>query len=201
MLDAGSGCRVSHKRRVMIKTKSFSPHIFVVLAVIAFSAFPTTSKAAYEYEKFVGEYMGEGMSQTDHVLQKRDMKVEIKPNDEGFILSWVSVSHNDDGTLKRKTYDVQFKPKGRTGLYGSAMRADMFGHEVPLDPLKGEPYVWARISGDTLFVYAMLIIEEGGYEMQVYERTLTPGGMDLIYSSVRDGRKMRTVHGKLKRVN
>ncbi len=185
----------------MVQAKSFSPHIFIVLTVIAFSAFPTSSKAGYEYEKFVGEYMGEGISETGGALRKRDLKVEIRPNGESFILTWVSVIHNDDGTLKRKTYTVQFKPKGRDGLYGSAMRSDMFGNQVPLDPLKGEPYVWARISGDTLFVYAMLIIEEGGYEMQVYERTLTPSGMDLTYSSVRDGQKMRTVHGTLKRVN
>ncbi len=37
--------------------------------------------------------------------------------------------------------------------------------------------------------------------MQVYERTLTPNGMDLTYYRVRDEGVMRTVRGTLKRVN
>lgn len=168
--------------------------------VIALFTFSTHSEAAYQYEKFVGEYLGEGISEHDHNLTKRDLRVEIKPHGDGFKLTWVSVTPKQDSTLKRKAYTVQFKPKGKPGLYGSAMRTDMFGNQVPLDPLEGEPYVWARISGDTLFVYAMLITEEGGYEMQVYERTLTPKGMDLTYSRVRDGEMKRTVRGTLKRV-
>lgn len=167
--------------------------------VLAFGVFPISSKATYEYEKFVGEYTGEGISQADGELTKRDFRVKIRPNGEGFILTWVSVTHDDGGALTRKAYTVPFKPKGKSGLYGSAMRTDMFGNQVPLDPLKGEPYVWARISGDTLFVYAMLITDEGGYEMQVYERTLTPTGMDLRYSRVRDGKILRSVEGTLKR--
>ena len=175
--------------------------LLIPLAVIAFGMFPASSSAGYEYKKFVGEYMGEGISQTDGELSKRDFTVKIEPKDEGFLLTWVSVTRNDDGTLKRKKHTVQFKPKGKSGLYGSAMRTDMFGNQVPMDPLNGEPYVWARIEGDTLFVYALLISAKGGYEMQTYERTLTPTGMDLIYSRVRDGKMMRTVEGTLKRVN
>ncbi len=185
----------------MIGSTLRPPYLSLALILIALIVFPVSSKAGYQYEKFVGEYLGEGISHEDHHLTKRDLRVEIKPKREAFILTWVSVTHKSNGSLKRKAYTVQFKPKGDSGLYGSAMRTDMFGNEVPLDPLNGEPYVWARISGDTLFVYALLINEEGGYEMQVYERTLTPNGMDLTYSRVRDGEILRTVEGKLKRVN
>ncbi len=184
----------------MIRLTSRPQYIFFLGMVVALIVFSTQSEAAYQYEKFVGEFLGEGISEEDHHLTKRDLRVEIKPHGDGFKLTWVSVTPREDGTLKRKAYTVQFKPKGKPGLYGSAMRTDMFGNQVPLDPLKGEPYVWARISGDTLFVYALLITEEGGYEMQVYERTLSPEGMDLTYSRVRDGEMMRTVRGKLKRV-
>ena len=183
--------------------RSMPPPAYIVFVcmVLALLVFPTSSRAAYQYEKFVGEYLGEGISSGDDDLNKRDLRVEIKPNGDGFILTWVSVTHKKDGRLKRKSYTVPFRPKGESGLYGSAMRTDMFGNQLPLDPLKGEPYVWARISGDTLFVYAMLITDEGGYEMQVYERTLTSNGMDLTYSRVRDGQELRTVRGTLKRVN
>ena len=183
-------------------TKSLSRPSCLLLACMTFTLvlFSQPSTAGYQYEKFVGEYLGEGITSDGNDLTKRDLRVVIKPNRDGFTLTWFSVTHKSDGTLKRKSYTVQFKPKG-SGLYGSAMRKDMFGNQVPMDPLKGEPYVWARISGDTLFVYAMLITDEGGYEMQVYERTLTPGGMELTYSRVRDGKVMRSVRGTLKRVN
>jgi hypothetical protein len=79
------------------------------------------------------------------------------------------------------------------------MRKDLFGQAVPLDPLEGDPYVWARIDGDTLSVHALLITETGGYELQAYNRTLIEGGLRLEYSRVRDGKVLRTVTGVLTR--
>lgn len=185
----------------MNKAMSLPSYVTLAWIVFALSAFPATSNAAYPYEKFLGEYLGEGISNAGDDLTKRDLRVEIKPRSDGFTVTWVSVIHESDGGLKRKAFTVHFKPSRQSGLYGSAMRTDMFGNQVPLDPLNGEPYVWARISGETLFVYTMLITDTGGYEMQVYERTLTPGGMDLTYSRVRDGKVMRTVKGTLKRLH
>lgn len=179
--------------------KSVRLNFLAAFMTAGLSIFPASADAAYEYEKFLGEYFGEGISRTDGVLTKRDLEVNIRRKGNGFVLTWISVTHN--GTkVKRKAYTIHFKPTGTSGLYGSGMRTDMFGNHVPLDPLKGEPYVWARIVGDTLFVYALLITESGGYEIQTYERTLASGGLDLKYSSVRDGVVTRTVEGKLKRV-
>lgn len=174
----------------------------IAAALLACSLLAVSASAtASEIDPFVGEYLGEGISQSDSELNKRDLKVEIRKSSTGFTVNWVSVTRNDGGKTRRKAYTVHFEPSGKPGIYGSAMRTDMFGNRVPLDPLKGEPYVWARLDGDTLFVYALLITESGGYEVQSYERTLTPGGLDLLYSRVRDGQVMRTVEGKLKRVD
>ena len=57
----------------------------------------------------------------------------------------------------------------------------MFGHFTPLDPMAGEPYLWAHLSDDTLTVQALLITEDGGYEIQTYERRLAPHGLDLTF--------------------
>jgi hypothetical protein len=80
------------------------------------------------------------------------------------------------------------------------MRTDVFGNAVPLDPLNGDPYIWARLDGAKFWMYALFVTDTGGYEMQTYERTLVPGGMDLRYSRVRDGEVLRTVTGKLKKI-
>jgi hypothetical protein len=205
--DKGRDAAAARARRlvqrdpVMIISIPRSSSVLLISIALALIALPAPSRADNSYQKFVGEYLGEGISDEGGHLDNRDLAVEIKPSADGFILTWVSVTHKENGTLKRKSYSVHFKPKGKSGLYGSAMRKDMFGNQVPMDPLEGDPYVWARISGDTLFVYALLITDEGGYEMQVYERTLTADGMELVYSRVRDGGVMRTVRGTLKRVN
>jgi hypothetical protein len=81
------------------------------------------------------------------------------------------------------------------------MRADAFGNATPLDPMRGDPYVWARVEGPMLMIYALIITEGGGYEMHAYERTLTPAGvMNLNYFRVFNGEVQRAVTGTLKRV-
>ena len=77
------------------------------------------------------------------------------------------------------------------------MRTNVFGQAVPLDPLKGDPYVWARIEGDALRVHALIIRQDGGYELQIYNRVLTTTGLELSYSRIRDGEVLRTVDGTL----
>ncbi|WP_232281841.1 hypothetical protein [Roseobacter sp. SK209-2-6] len=79
------------------------------------------------------------------------------------------------------------------------MQRNLFGHEVQLDPMKGEPYVWARIEGDTLTVFSMFIYENGDYEMQQYDRSLSAEGLDLDYTAHRNGVLVRQIQTTLKR--
>ena len=77
----------------------------------------------------------------------------------------------------------------------------MFGKQVPIDPISGkDPYYWARIRGKTLWVYNIMVNDDGGYEMQVYQRTLTDdGNMRVEFQRIRDGVPQRAVSGMLKR--
>ncbi len=43
----------------------------------------------------------------------------------------------------------------------------------------------------------MMVTDDGGYEMQVYDRTLTKGGMDLKFSRVHDGKTLKQITGSL----
>jgi hypothetical protein len=78
----------------------------------------------------------------------------------------------------------------------------MFGKQVPIDPISGkDPYYWARIHGKTLSVYNIIINDDGGYEMQVYHRTLVgDDGLKVEFQRIRDGSPQRTVTGVLKRM-
>ncbi|MDP6806002.1 MAG: hypothetical protein QF902_11850 [Rhodospirillales bacterium] len=46
----------------------------------------------------------------------------------------------------------------------------------------------------------MVITEDGSYEMQQYDRTLTEDGLALAFSRIRDGKQLKDIKGELKRV-
>jgi hypothetical protein len=173
----------------------------IVAALTLAAAWPGPLAAADRpLRDFFGEYVGQSISGAEEGLTARDLNVVIKPwKERGFTLDWTTVIHARSGT-RRQSYSINFQPSPRPGIYGSAMRNDMFGGEAPLDPLKGGPYVWARIDGDTLTVNSMTITDEGGYEIQTFNRTLTPQGMQLSFSRVRNGETLREIDGVLKRV-
>jgi hypothetical protein len=151
-------------------------------------------------QSFYGAYEGESISVSDAQLSKRDLAIEIVPHGKGFNLTWTTITYAKDDALVRKTYSIDFVPTQREGIYASAMRTDMFGHRVPLNPLEGDLFVWATLRGKTLSVYALMITLEGGYEMQTYHRTLTDQGLHLEFSRLRDGVPLRSITGTLARV-
>lgn len=151
-------------------------------------------------QDFFGSYVGRSISSPDEGLSARDLSVTIRRyKDDGFTVDWTTAFRKKDGEWSRKSYSINFGPTRRPGIYGSEMRTNMFGGAVPLDPLAGEPFFWARVNGDTLSVYALIIREDGGYEMQVYDRTWTPKGLDLKFTRFSDGQPHRVVTGFLER--
>lgn len=146
---------------------------------------------------FFGEFEGEAVTDYDGELRERDLWVKVTPAGGGFAVNWISVTKRANGTLKRKEYSIEFLPTRRENIYRSGERKDLFGNSVPLDPMKGDPYVWARVHEDTLTVHALHVLEDGGYEMQTYARTRIAEGLELVYSRVRDGKIQRTVKGTL----
>jgi len=157
--------------------------------------------ASVDFTAFFGEYEGGAVSENDGEVRKRDLRVKISAFRNGFTVNWISVTKRPNGKLKRKEYAINFLPTRRANIFRSGERKDLFGNAVPMDPLKGDPYVWARIHDETLTVHALHVLEDGGYEMQTYARTRTAEGLSLSYSRVRDGEVLRTVTGTLTEVN
>lgn len=155
---------------------------------------------AANIDPFVGSYHGTTIEHAENELQARDLDVVIKKTDRGFVIDWSTVIHKSDGREKAVSLAVEFYATERQDIYGSAMRSGLFGKRIPNDPLKGEPFFWARIVDKTLTINALYINDVGGYEMQVYERTLDEDGdLNLVFSRFRDGKQIRDVTGKLSR--
>jgi len=173
--------------------------LVIVMLFGGFGFAPFVAQAA-NIDPFVGDYHGVTIEHADGELQARDLDVSIEKTERGFNVDWATVIHKKDGREKNVSLSIEFYSTERPDIYGSAMRSGLFGKRIPNDPLKGEPFFWARIVGKTLTIHALYITDEGGYEMQVYERKLDDeGNMDLVFSRFRDGKQIRDITGKLTR--
>lgn len=161
-----------------------------VLWLSLFSAASTAGNIA----AFEGDYVGSAsVVDADGTETPRDMSVSIHETQNGFNVSWTTTTYKSDGRVKEEKFSVDFQTSARDDVFSAAMRRNVFGHEVPLDPMMGEPFVWGRIEGDTLTVFSLFIDEQGGYELQQFDRTLADGGLDLSFSRFRNGVKSRSV--------
>lgn len=145
---------------------------------------------------FFGTFKGGGIAENrDSVyfgVTVRDFDVSIQPEGNGFRVTWATViRHGGDPNnpkVRRKEQTVTFGPTDKPSVF----RATDNG-----DPLQGGRYAWARVAKQTLYVYALTVNEDGRYDMQIYERTIKPSGMDFVFHRVQDGEPVRTVKGKL----
>ena len=149
---------------------------------------------AGDMARFVGTYAGTAeVERADGTVAPRDMSVTISETRDGFEVEWSSTTYRQDGRSKEKTYKIEFVPSDRGGVFSAAMKRNVFGHDVQLDPMKGEPYVWSRVEGDTLTVFSLFVAQDGGYELQQFDRTLVENGLELYFQRLRNGEKQREI--------
>lgn len=170
-----------------------SPRVFAAVGAFALGISQACGLCAAEVSDFVGRYTGTAEVEYGADIHKRDLNVEITETEEGFQVDWTTITYRADGRVKEAAYSINFVPSDRSEVFSAAMRRNMFGHEVQLDPMKGEPYVWARIMDDTMTVFSLFVDDQGGYEIQEFNRTLAEGGLDLDFLSVRNGAVRRRI--------
>lgn len=171
---------------------------FLVFAV-ALTSISSARAADLDIKAFHGKFEGGGVAQNEDSLYfgvtARDFDVEIGPDGDGFKLTWMSVirSGGTPGTpnARRKSSSLTFRPTDRPRVWRAATSGD---------PVTGGQAAWARISENTLTVYLMVVRDDGAYELQQYDRTLGARGMELVFTRLRDGEKVRTVKGLLVKV-
>lgn len=158
-----------------------------LLAVSPSRAEPTPIAA------FVGSFAGSGIAETyDDIYAPesvRDLDVMISASGPGFVVNWTTVVRSVGGKVKRKTQTLSFAPTGTGSQYRS----------VELTAPFGEGLAWAGIEDQTLSIFVLTIVADGGYQLQRYARTLTGLGMDLTYTRKVDGEDLRVVKAKLVR--
>ncbi len=173
----------------------------IIIAAALLAMIPATVQAAADLpiSAFFGKFSGGGVAQNrDSIyfaVTARDFDITISPAPgNGFRIDWTSVIRHggtpEQPEIRRKTSSKTLAAAATPGVFRGAATGN---------PLDGGEMCWARIRGNTLTIFLMTVAKAGNYELQQYDRTLTDTGMELVFSSTRDGETMRTVTGRLVR--
>ena len=172
--------------------------LFPLLIGLAVLAQPIAARAVDDIsvDAFFGAWSGNAIAETPpgafFGYTTRDIDIKIQPKGQGFNLSWLTImylEHNaDEPEIRRRDASIDFVPTDKPGVFAAVGLSD---------PHSETGYVWARVEGQTLFVYSMTIDQRGRYNLQVWNRTLTGGGMDLDFLSIQETQPQRSVKGKL----
>ncbi len=170
--------------------------VLLVAASLAFSAAASAQKRTLSIGHFYGKFSGGGVAENEDsiyfAVTARDFDVVIGPAAGGFKVSWTSVIRGGGDVNKPRK-----RKKGTSRTFVAGARPGMFNGTTSGDPLAGKELSWARIKENVLIVYLMVIDKDGAYQLQRYERKLVGTGMELTFTRLKDGEKVRTVKGRL----
>ena len=183
----------------MIKTLKQTVKTSLLTATLLGSLTAIEAISSELIEPFFGKYTGHATYTENNIEINRDLGVLIRETDEGFKVDWEVTTVRPDKKSKTKKYSISFTPTKRDHVFEAAMQPSIFGGKKPLDPIKGDPYVWARILDQTLTIYALLINDDGGYELLSYDRSLADNGLNLNYSRIHDGNQLKTISSFLEK--
>lgn len=151
---------------------------------------------------FFGTYVGVAEVRDPQAGEnrQRDMDIVIEPFDRnGFRIEWINVTkvdgRRDVPGVERDVNEVRFKPAEGKDFYVEVPRPNPFREREETRPMRGDPVRWAAIEGDSLYVYSFVVLDDGRYELQVYERELTDKGIDLDFQRLVDGQLAREIVG------
>ena len=104
------------------------------------------------------------------------MDIVIEPYKQGgFRIQWVNVSLVDGKRavpgVERRVQTVLFEPAQDRGFFMEAAESNPFREREETRPMRGDPVRWASLDDQGLHVYSFVVLEDGRYELQVYDRT------------------------------
>jgi len=175
--------------------------LWSVLVLLLAAAPVAAAEQDAAIEEFFGSFVGNAKIEDENEF--RDIIVAIEPTHKGFSIYTSTVIRKGPlravPGVKWRSETQRFVASDTPHVYEPMLRESMFAQRRTPDLLSGDTVAWASIRGRTLGVYAMSLLEDGHYELRVYERTLTDLGMDLTFTRYRDGVAVRRLVGILAR--
>jgi hypothetical protein len=184
------------------------PRLAAAAALIALILASPAGARAASLEPLFGTYVG--VAEVEDIargeVRQRDMDIVIEPYKQGgFRIQWVNVSLVDGKRaapgVERRVQTVLFEPAQGRGFFIEAAENNPFREREETRPMRGDPVRWASLDDQGLHVYSFVVLEDGSYELQVYDRTLTDIGLDIHFQRIVDGELMREITGTSARAN
>ena len=150
---------------------------------------------------FFGTYVGVAkVEDANGDVHQRDLDIVIQPyRDDGFRVDWINVTlvdgRRDLPGVERRVQSALFEPVAGRDMYVEVEAENVFQERAETQPMRGDPVRWASIDGPRLHVYAFEVLEDGTYELQIYDRVLTEKGIDIAFQRIVDGKLMRRISG------
>ncbi len=172
-----------------------------VVAAAGIGLAPPAAAGDSRIEDFYGSYVGAAQLAGEPI---RDIIVSIEPTRKGFSIFTSTVIRDgaeraSPGVKWRAETQVFTASADMPHVFEPVLRESSFTRRRDPDLLAGDTLAWASVRGRTLGVYAMDVLEDGHYELRVFERTLTPLGLDLRFTRYNDGELVRELTGVLAR--
>jgi hypothetical protein len=177
----------------------------LALGLLAIAGLVGGKAAAAELRDFFGTYVGNAQELDDTEPMARDMDIVIEPfHDEGFQIHWITVTkvngRRDVPGVDRTLQSVFFEPAEDRDLFVEVEADNPFREREAKTPMSGHAVRWASIEDDMLNVYSFVVLEDGRYELQIYNRALTDIGLDITFRRFDDGELVRQIKGSTVRV-
>jgi hypothetical protein len=179
--------------------------IWAILGCLVAGVDPAASS---ELEPFFGAYVGtasvEDFERED--VEQRDLDIVIEPYDEsGFRLHWVNVTlvdgRRDVPGVERRLQTVLFQPAEAGSFYIEATEENPFREREAMRPMAGDPIRWATVRDGRMDVFSFVVLNDGRYELQIYERRLDGHYLDIQFQRLVDGVLEREIVGRTVRAN
>ncbi len=154
--------------------------------------------AAEPIDPFVGRYEGESVSDARGLLAAGDIGLRIRREGQGFLADWRSTVSGPEG-VQRSNHEVFFEPIRERPVYRAHGQPGVSGQLRSADPMRGEPYFWARLEGATLILYAMRIEPAGSLDLRIYRYGLAGARTSFAFRHLRDGLPVSDATGWLRR--
>lgn len=166
------------------------------------------SASATELGSYFGAYVGVAKLEDPKTgeVRERDIDIVIEPfKSGGFEIHWVNVTlvegRRDLPGVERRVQTVLFEPADDGDYFVQVEEDNPFRERGETRPMRGDPVRWASLDDQGLHVYSFLVLEDGRYELQIYDRKLTDIGIDIDFRRILDGEVVRRVTGSTARAN
>jgi hypothetical protein len=185
-----------------------APRLSALLLFLGLACAGAPGSWAASLEPFFGTYVGvaEVSDLQNGEVRERDMDIVIEPyREDGFRIHWVNVTLVDGERavpgVERRVQTVLFEPAEDHDFFVEAQESNPFRERGETRPMRGDPVRWASLDDQGLHVYSFMVLEDGRYELQIYDRSLTDIGIDIRFQRIVDGEVVRRITGTTARVN